>query len=208
MSIFDVFDKIKKEETGNTGKIEYIIAGLGNVGPKYDNTRHNAGFMAMDALAEKYNFEIKRMKFKALTGETVISGKRCLVMKPVTFMNNSGEAVSEAMNFYKIPPENVIICFDDISLQPSKLRIRRKGSHGGHNGMRSIIDITGSEDFPRIKLGVGNKPTKDYDLANWVLSSFTDDEKKLMKISADNAVSAITLMVDGKTDEAMNKFNS
>lgn len=208
MSIFDVFDKIKKDESHGTGKPEYIIAGLGNVGPKYDNTRHNAGFMAVDALAEKYNFEVKRMRFKALTGEAVISGKKCLIMKPVTFMNNSGESVSEAMNFYKIPPENVFICFDDISLQPSKLRIRRKGSHGGHNGMRSIIDLTGSEDFPRIKLGVGNKPTKDYDLASWVLSSFTDDEKALMKISAENAAIAVTLMVDGKTDEAMNKFNS
>ena len=208
MSIFDIFNQISKETDEPAGSPEYIIAGLGNPGEKYTNTRHNAGFMILDKLAEKYNVRLKKLRFKSVTAVASINGVSCLLMKPTTFMNNSGEAVVEAMNFYKIPPERVIICYDDISLEPSRIRIRRKGSDGGHNGMRSIIYLTGFDTFPRIKLGVGKKPHKDYDLAAWVLSRFTDEEKKLMDTGTDKAVSSIELMVKGRTDEAMNKFNS
>ena len=209
MSIFDIFDKLAKENPPEpVGAPEFIICGLGNPGSEYENTRHNAGFMTIDALAEKHKFEVKKLKFKSLTAIVSINGTSCLVMKPSTFMNKSGEAVTQAMNFYKIPIEKVIICYDDISLEPSKLRIRRKGSDGGHNGIKSIIYLTGKDAFPRIKLGVGAKPSKDYDLANWVLSRFTDDEHKLMKEGTDKAVQCIELMIKGKTDEAMNKFNS
>lgn len=209
MSIFDIFEQIKSDKSSSpSGPPQYIIVGLGNPGEKYANTRHNAGFMTVDALAERYKFSIKKLKFKSLTAAADINGVSCLIMKPSTFMNNSGEAVVEAMNFYKIPIERVIVCYDDISLEPSKLRIRRKGSDGGHNGIKSIIYLTGKDNFPRIKLGVGAKPSKDYDLAAWVLSSFTPEETELMHEGTEKAVSCIELMVKGKTDEAMNKYNS
>lgn len=208
MSIFDIFDQLNKNKTPEpSGPVEYIIAGLGNPGAQYENTRHNAGFMTVDTLAEKYKFEIKKLKFKSLTADTVIAGKRCLVMKPSTFMNKSGEAISEAMNFYKISPENVIICYDDISLEPGKLRIRRKGSDGGHNGIKSIIYLTGSQDFPRVKIGVGAKPHKDYDLAAWVLGNFSSEDIPKLHEATENACEAIELIVKGQTDKAMNKFN-
>ena len=209
MSIFDIFDNLNSEKPAEaSGTPEYLIVGLGNPGEKYMNTRHNAGFMAVDTLAKKYNFDIKKLQFKSLTGLVSINGIKCLVMKPSTFMNNSGEAVVEAMNYYKIPIEKVIVCYDDISLEPSKLRIRRKGSDGGHNGIKSIIYLTGKDTFPRIKIGVGAKPHKDYDLAAWVLSGFTEEEIKLMHEGTDKAVACLELMVQGKTDEAMNKYNS
>lgn len=208
MSIFDIFDQLNKDKPVMQGAVEYIIAGLGNPGVQYESTRHNAGFMAVDTLAQKHNFEMKKLRFKALTGEVMLSGKRCLVMKPSTFMNNSGEAIVEAMNFYKIPIENVIICYDDISLEPGKLRIRKKGSDGGHNGIKSIIYLTGSQDFPRIKLGVGAKPHKDYDLADWVLGNFPKEDLPKMHEATDNACKAMELIVAGQTDKAMNSFNS
>ena len=208
MSIFDLFDKIKSEDTSAlTGPVEYIIAGLGNPGVKYENTRHNAGFMAVDTLASKYNFEIKKLRFKSLTGEVMLNGKRCLVLKPSTFMNSSGEAVVEALNFYKLPPEKLIVCYDDINLDPPQLRIRRKGSDGGHNGIKSIIYLTGSDNFPRIKIGVGQKPSRDYDLADWVLSEFRSEDIPKMHEAADNVCEALSLMVQGSIDKAMNKFN-
>ena len=188
--------------------IDYLVVGLGNPGIQYENTRHNAGFMTVDTLAAKHNFEIKRLKFKSLTADTVIAGKRCLVMKPSTFMNNSGEAIVEAMNFYKIPIDNVIICYDDISLEPGKIRIRRKGSDGGHNGIKSIIYQLQSDAFPRIKLGIGAKPNPDFDLAAWVLEPFTKEALKALRTAADNACAAVGLMVDGKIDEAMSRYNS
>ncbi len=209
MSIFDIFDRLNAEKNSEpAGSPKYIIAGLGNPGEQYANTRHNAGFMAVDTLAAKHDFQIKKIRFKSLTAVVSINGVSCLVMKPSTYMNNSGEAIVEAMNFYKIPIENVIICYDDISLEPSKLRIRRKGSDGGHNGIKSIIYLTGKDTFPRIKIGVGAKPSKDYDLAAWVLSRFTVEEIEKMHEGTDKAVSCIELMVQGKTDEAMNKYNS
>lgn len=208
MSIFDIFNQLNKEKPAPAGKPEYIIAGLGNPGEKYQGTRHNAGFMTLDKLAEKCGVQIKKIRFKALTEIAAVGGVPCLLMKPTTFMNNSGEAVVEAMNFYKIPAENVIICYDDISLEPSHIRIRRKGSDGGHNGIKSVIYLTGFDTFPRVKIGVGAKPHKDYNLADWVLSRFSEEEMKLMGEGTDKAVFSLELMVQGKTDEAMNKFNS
>ena len=207
MSIWDIFEKISTDKPSQ-GKPGYIIAGLGNPGIQYEKTRHNAGFLAIEKLCEKFQFETKKAQFKSMVGQTIIGDKVCLVMKPQTYMNNSGEAVTAAMDYYKIPPENVIIIYDDISLEPSKIRIRRKGSHGGHNGMRSIIELSGSEDFPRIKIGVGKKPHPQYNLADWVLSKFTDDEMKLMDEAFEKAMLSVELMVSGKINEAMNKYNS
>lgn len=208
MSIFDVFDRISANSTATKGKIEYIIAGLGNPGMEYDNTRHNAGFLTIDILAAQYGENINRLKFKGKTAEVTIEGKRCLLLKPTTYMNNSGESLVQAMEFYKIDAENLIVIYDDISLEPGKLRIRRKGSHGGHNGIRSIIELTGHDDFPRIKMGVGKKPHPDYDLAKWVLGKFRKEDTEKLKTAAENACECIKLMVSGRTDEAMNKFNS
>lgn len=206
MSIFDVFDKISQSQT-TTGQPEYIIAGLGNPGMQYDNTRHNAGFNVIDMLAKQYNTEINRLRFKGKTAELTIEGIKCLLLKPTTYMNNSGESIVQAMEFYKLDVDKLIVVCDDISLDCGKIRIRRKGSHGGHNGLRSIIELTGRDDFQRIKVGVGKKPHPDYDLAKWVLGKFNSDDTEKMKISTENACESIKLMIQGKTDEAMNKYN-
>lgn len=208
MSIFDVFDRISSNSSASRGKIEYVIAGLGNPGMEYDGTRHNAGFAVIDALAKELGEDVNRLKFKGKTAEVTVGGVRCLLLKPTTYMNNSGESIVQALEFYKIPVENLIVVCDDISLDPGKLRIRRKGSHGGHNGLRSICELTGSDSYPRIKIGVGQKPHPDYDLAKWVLGKFGKEDSEKMKASAENAAECIKLMVQGKTDEAMNKFNS
>lgn len=208
MSIFDKFRQISKEENLPSGPVEYIIAGLGNPGLQYEGTRHNAGFMVMDKLGEKLGSDIKKMKFKSLCADVSIGGKHCVLLKPTSYMNNSGQAVAEAMNFYKLDIDHVIIVYDDISLEPGRLRIRRKGSDGGHNGIKSIIYLTGEDTFPRIKMGVGKKPHPKYDLADWVLGHFSDEDKEKMDKAAENACEALELMVSGKTDEAMNKFNS
>lgn len=208
MSIFDVFDRISSNSSSARGKIEYVIAGLGNPGLEYEGTRHNAGFFVIDALAAELNEDVSRLRFKSKTAEVTINGKRCLLMKPTTYMNNSGEAIVQALEFYKIPVENLIVVCDDISLDPGKLRIRRKGSHGGHNGLRSICELTGSDDFPRIKIGVGKKPHPDYDLAKWVLGKFGKEDSEKLITAASNAVQCIKLMVDDHTDAAMNKYNS
>lgn len=208
MSIFDIFDRISSDSSRAGGKIEYIIAGLGNPGMEYDNTRHNAGFNVLDTLASQLGENINRLKFKGKTAEASIGGKRCLLLKPTTYMNNSGESIVQAMEFYKIDIAHVIVVCDDISLDTGKLRIRRKGSHGGHNGLRSICELTGSDDFSRIKIGVGKKPHPDYDLAKWVLGKFGKEDAEKMKESAENACECIKLMVQAKTDEAMNKYNS
>lgn len=190
------------------GPPEYIIAGLGNPGKKYETTRHNTGFMFIDVLADKLGVKVNKIQFKATTGIADINGHKCLLIKPSTFMNNSGESLREAVAFYKIPPEKVIVVFDDISLPCGKMRIRRKGSDGGHNGIKSIIYHLKSDMFPRIKMGVGEKPHPDYDLADWVLSSFNKDDIKLMREASEKACEAVELMVDDKIDAAMSKFNS
>ena len=203
-----MFHLFRKSSLMPTGPVEYLIVGLGNPGRQYENTRHNAGFMTMDYLANQCHAQINRIKFKSLVGDAELGGKRVLLMKPQTFMNLSGQAVQEAMAFYKIPPERTIIIFDDISLPQGRLRIRKKGSDGGHNGVKNIIYLSGKDTFPRIKMGVGAKPRPDYNLADWVLSQFTEAEKKELCSAIEKAVSAVSLMVEGKTEEAMNRYNS
>lgn len=188
------------------GAAEFIIAGLGNPDRQYENTRHNAGFITVDALAEKYNARIDRIKYKSLCTTVSIAGKRVLLLKPSTYMNHSGLAIKEAMSFFKIPPEKTLIIFDDISMDVGKLRIRRKGSDGGHNGIKNIIYLSGSDQFPRIKVGVGQKPER-WDLADWVLSRFTESEQKPLQAAVENACSAAELIVDGQIDKAMNLYN-
>ena len=204
MSLFEKW----KTNRSPSGAPEFLIVGLGNPGPKYEFTRHNAGFLCMDLLAQQLGVKIDRIKFKSVVADVAIEGSRCILMKPQTFMNNSGEAVRDAANFYKIPPEHFIILFDDISLPPGKLRIRRKGSDGGHNGIKSILYLLGSDQFPRIKLGVGAKPRPDYDLADWVLSTFQKDELSRMKEAMEKACEAVPLLVREETDRAMNLYNS
>ena len=197
-----------KKREKPSGGVDYMIVGLGNPGSEYEATRHNAGFIVVDMLAEKLGCGLTKLKFKSLYGTADIGGKKCLILKPQTFMNNSGEAVRDAAAFYKIPAENIIVVSDDISLDVGRLRIRRKGSDGGHNGLKSIIYLLNNDNFARIKVGVGKKPHPDYDLAAWVLSRFKNDEVDDLKKAAENACDAIKLMVEGKTDMAMNKFNS
>lgn len=199
---------LNKKKQFNSSGYDFIIAGLGNPGAKYEMTRHNAGFLAMDLLAIQENISIKKLKFHSLVGDLKVDDKKCLLIKPQTFMNNSGEAIGEAARFYKIPPENIIIISDDISLDVGKIRIRRKGSAGGHNGLKSIISHLGSENFSRIKIGVGKKPSAEYDLVDWVLGRFPKELEKDLKASLESAVKAIPLIVNGETDKAMNLFNS
>lgn len=199
---------LNRKKQFNNSSYDFIIAGLGNPGAKYEMTRHNAGFLAMDLLAIEEGADIKKLKHHALVCDMMINGKRCLVMKPQTMMNNSGEAVAEAARFYKVEPENVIILFDDISLDVGQTRIRRKGSAGGHNGIKSIIAHLGSENFPRIKIGVGKKPSPDYDLVNWVLGRFPKELEGDLKKSLENSTKALRLIVDGEIDKAMNLYNS
>lgn len=192
----------------NSGGYEFLIVGLGNPGAKYEMTRHNAGFLAVDLFAIKENFNVKKLKFHALVGDVKIDGKKCLVMKPQTFMNNSGESVGEAAKFYKIPPENIVVISDDISLDIGNIRIKRKGSAGGHNGLKSIIAHLGSENFIRIKVGVGKKPFADYDLADWVLGRFPKDKESDLKQALESAVDSISYIVNNQIDKAMNLYNS
>lgn len=190
-----------------SGSPEFMVVGLGNPGKDYEFTRHNAGFLTVDHIAVEENFEINKLKHKALIGDAVVSGHRCLFVKPQTYMNNSGEAVREIAQFYKIPPEKIIVIFDDISLPCGKLRIRRKGTDGGHNGIKSIIYHLNSDNFPRIKVGVGAKPHPDYNLADWVLSTFKKDEMEELKKAITKATEVLPYMLDGEIDKAMNKAN-
>ena len=195
------------KKTKPTGPIDGMIVGLGNPGKKYEGTRHNAGFAAIEALAESAGVRVNRVKFKSLCGEITVNGKKLLLLMPQTFMNNSGEAVREALGFYKLPPEKCVVICDDVTLDVGTIRIRRKGSDGGQRGMRSIITLCGSEAFPRIKIGVGQKPHPDYDLAAWVLSRFTKDEATAIIKSASDAAEAALLIADGQIDKAMNDFS-
>lgn len=196
-----------KKDSLSSSTYDYMIVGLGNPGKKYEFTRHNTGFLCVDLYAEQHGFKIDRLKFKSLIGETKINGKRCLFLKPQTFMNLSGEAVRDAAAFYKIPPDRIIVIFDDISLDVGKMRIRRKGSDGGHNGIKNIIYHLSSDLFPRIKIGIGAKPHPDYDLADWVMTPFSKDDLKSLREVCENAGEALELMVDGKIEEAMNRFS-
>ena len=206
MSIFDLFKKIEGENAPKP--VSAIIVGLGNPGAKYEKTRHNVGFMAVDFIAEKCGARIDRSKFKSLVTEVNLAGARVLLMKPETFMNNSGQAVAEAVKFYKIPEERVIVLCDEISFAPGKFRIRRKGSAGGHNGLKSIIADVGTEGFPRVKIGVGSKPTPEYDLADWVLGRMPDCDIALSKARFGDILSTCELILKGEIDTAMSRFSN
>lgn len=182
------------------------MVGLGNPGSKYDDTRHNVGFSAMDYISRQTDVKIDRAKFSALYGRWDYNGKKVILLKPQTFMNLSGQAVGEAARFYKIPAENVLIIYDDVSLPVGKMRIRKKGSAGGHNGIKSIIGHIG-EEFPRIKIGVGEKPTPEYDLADWVLGKFSAPDKQRLSEKFENAFRASKLIIDGRIDQAMNLYS-
>ncbi len=188
------------------GGIEYIVAGLGNPGDRYAGSRHNAGFAALDAAASAWGARIVRSKFSALTDTALLADKKVLLLKPQTLMNNSGEAVGAAAAFYKIPPEHIVVIFDDISLAPGRLRVRAKGSAGGHNGIKSIIAAIG-EDFPRVKIGGGEKPRPEYDLADWVLSAPTAADQKTIRARFDDVRGAVELILAGKIEQAMSKYN-
>lgn len=185
----------------------WLIVGLGNPGPKYEMTRHNTGFMMIDALAERFSCPVRRIKFKGLYGRCKIAGEDAVLLKPSTFMNLSGQSVTDAMQFFHIPPERVLLIFDDISLDVGRMRIRLKGSDGGHNGVKNILYLSGSDRFPRIKVGIGHKP-EGWDLANWVLSRFSQEELRLLDGVAENLCSAVELIISGQPDKAMNRFNS
>lgn len=186
----------------------FIVVGLGNPGREYEQTRHNIGFIAINALAEAHGVKIDHLKFNALTATTVIGSEKVLLMKPQTYMNNSGEAVGEAARFYKVPPENILVISDDVTLEPGTLRIRRKGSAGGHNGLKSIINHLSSDGFPRIKIGVGDRVHPNEDLADHVLGKFAREDIDLMNETIKKAVAAADLIVKGETAEAMNLYNT
>ena len=191
----------------SSGSVSWLLVFLGNPGPKYECTRHNAGFMAADALAKKLGVSINRARFKALTAPAEINGEKVLLMKPQTYMNLSGEAVGEAARFYKILPDNVIVVSDEVSLPLGKLRVRMKGSAGGHNGLKSIIASLGSDNFPRVRIGVGAPPHPDYDMADWVLSVFRNQDLEDMLSAADKAAEAVITYVTDGPERAMNRFN-
>ena len=185
----------------------WLIVGLGNPGEKYENTRHNVGFQVVDELAERQHAPIQKLKFKALTNLLTIAGEKVLVMKPVTYMNLSGEAVRPAADFYKIPPERILVISDDTALDAGALRIHTKGSAGGHNGLKSIIQHLGTDQFPRVRVGVGQKPHPDYDLADWVLGKFQGEDKKAMDAAVKRAADAVECLLREGPDRAMNRFN-
>ena len=190
-----------------TSGAEWLIVGLGNPGDQYENTRHNVGFRALDELAEIANVSVQKLKYKALTNTATVSGCKVLLMKPVTYMNLSGEAVGEAARFFKIPPERFIVLSDDTSLPVGKLRIRKSGSAGGHNGLKSIIQHLGTDAFPRVKIGVGEKPHPDYDMADWVLGKFPPADKKVIDEMVQKAAKAVEYYIKDGPEKAMGRFN-
>lgn len=195
---------LKKKFASN---IDFLIVGLGNPGREYENTRHNAGFMAVDEIARKLDVKIDRLKFKSLYTIADYKDKKIMLLKPQTFMNLSGEAVVEALQFYKLDIKNTVVICDDINFDVGKLRIRAKGSDGGQNGLKNIIYLSGRNDFARVRVGIGKKPHPDYDLAKWVLSNFKNDEAEPLNTAIKNASSAALMIVDCEIDNAMNRFN-
>lgn len=189
------------------GPVEWLVVGLGNPGSKYEWTRHNMGFLVVDELAERLSIPVQRLKFKALTNTAVLGGKSVLLMKPTTYMNLSGEAVGQAARFYKIPPERVLVISDDVALPQGKLRVRRSGSAGGHNGLKNIISHLGTDQFPRIKVGVGQKPSPDSDMVGWVLGTFTGQDRKVMEEAIGRAADAVTVLLQHGIDQAMASYN-
>lgn len=191
----------------NKGGVSWLVVFLGNPGLKYNGTRHNAGFMAADAMEKKLGVRINRLRFKALTQTADVGGQKIMLMKPQTFMNLSGDAVIQAVRFYKIPPEQVIVVSDEVALPIGRLRIRRSGSAGGHNGLKSIIARLGTDKFPRVRLGVGAPPHPDYDMADWVLAAFKGQDAADMERLAQTAADAIECYIAEGADRAMNKYN-
>ena len=187
--------------------VEWLIVGLGNPGDKYRGTRHNAGYVAIDAIAEKAGVRIDRAAYRGLTGRGTLGGKGVLFLKPETYMNLSGESVREAAAFYKIPPERILILCDDVSFEPGRVRIRRSGSHGGHNGLRNISEQLGSDAYPRIRIGVGQKPHPEYDLVDWVLGKLPEQDAKKIADRAADFFDAATLIVSGEIETAMNRYS-
>ena len=185
----------------------WLIVGLGNPGPEYTKTRHNCGFRALDVLAGKLNCRIDKGKFQGLYNQVNYGDKKLYLLKPQTYMNLSGQSVKQLAAFFHIPPQNIIVMFDDISLEPGRLRIRSDGSAGGHNGIKSIISCIGSQDFPRVKIGVGAKPHPNYDLANWVLSNFTASEEKDLASALERAADAALSIIDKGVPETANRYN-
>ena len=189
------------------GGVRWLLVFLGNPGTRYGFTRHNAGFLAADALADLLGVRIDRLRFRALTAKTELAGEKVMLLKPQTFMNLSGDAVSQASKFYKIPPERILVVSDDVSLPLGQLRIRKKGSAGGHNGLKSIISCLGSDAFPRIRIGVGGPPHPDYDMADWVLSTFQNADAETIRAAAKSAAEACVCYVKDGADKAMTRFN-
>ena len=191
----------------SSGGAAWLLVCLGNPGEKYENTRHNVGYMVADEIGERQNAPIQKLKFKALTNLFTISGQKVLVMKPITYMNLSGEAVRQAVDFYKIQPDHVLVVSDDTALALGRLRIRKGGSAGGHNGLKNIILHLGTDQFPRLRVGVGEKPHPDYDMADWVLGKFTGEDKKTMDAAVKRAADAIECILAEGLDKGMNRFN-
>ena len=189
------------------GAVDWLIVGLGNPGQKYEHTRHNMGFLAVDGLARRKGFRFNKLRFRAWTAEWMVNGEKVLVMKPQTYMNLSGEAVGEAARFYKIPSDHVLVIYDDVSLPLGKLRIRDKGSAGGHNGIKNIIAHLGTDVFPRVKVGVGAPSHPDYDMVDWVIGSFSVQEKKIVDEALDRALDAAECIISRGVTEAQNRFN-
>lgn len=189
------------------GPVEWLIVGLGNPGPKYDWTRHNMGFLVIDALADRLDVPVQRLRFRALTNTAVLGGRSVLLMKPTTYMNLSGESVGEAARFYKIPPDHVLVISDDVALAQGRLRIRRSGSAGGHNGLKNIIAHLGTDAFPRVRVGVGGKPHPDSDMADWVLAKCTGQDRKDLEAAIDRAADAVTCLLAQGVDAAMSGYN-
>ena len=187
--------------------LDWIIVGLGNPGSEYERTRHNVGFRTVDLLAKQAEVKIDRAKFRALTRSANLAGQKVLLLKPETYMNRSGEAVQLAAMFYKVPISHILVLSDDISLPVGKIRVRAEGSAGGHNGLKSIIGQLDSQDFPRVRIGVGAKPHPDYDMKDWVLSTFSAQEEKALAVALDNAAKAALTIVDSGVSEAANRFN-
>lgn len=205
--LWELLAGISREKPVPQGPPTHLVVGLGNPGAQYEGTRHNAGFYALDRVAEDAGCQVKTARFRALTGDAAIGGCHVLLMKPQTLMNLSGESVGAAANFYRIPPEHIIVLCDDIHFAPGTFRIRLHGSHGGHNGLKNIEAHLSSDRYVRIKIGVGDKPTPEYDLADWVLGKFPPDDRKKLDGIRPSVSDAVTLILEGKAEEAMARYS-
>lgn len=205
-SIFDLLRSPAASAPAAAGAVSFVVVGLGNPGREYENTRHNAGFLAMDRIALSLHTELRTARFHALCAETVVGGRKILLLKPQTYMNLSGQAVKEALAYYKLTPERLIVFSDDVNLDVGRTRVRRSGSDGGQKGLRSIITCLGTDAFPRMRIGVGQKPER-WDMADWVLSRFSTEERKLIDGAAERCADALPLLLEGEIEKAMGLYN-